>query len=261
MDELDDIDPARIPRHIAVIMDGNGRWAVTRGRERVAGHERGAESVRRIVTDAARLHDRFAAPTHLTLYSFSIENWSRPIDEVSFLMQMYVRYLRQERETMMRNNIRFAQIGRLDHLPDAVLDEVQTTLDQTAGNTGMVLSLALNYGSRTEIVDAVRAIASKVASGGMTPGEIDEAVINDHLYTRGYPDVDLLVRTAGEMRISNYLLWQISYAELHVTDVLWPDFDESELRRAIRVFSTRKRRFGGLDSSNTLPAAAASGHS
>jgi undecaprenyl diphosphate synthase len=254
MDELDDIDPARMPRHVAVIMDGNGRWAVTRGRERVAGHERGAESVRRIVTDAARLHDRFSVPTHLTLYSFSIENWSRPVEEVSFLMQMYIRYLRQERETMMRNNIRFAQIGRLDHLPDEVLDEVQATLDETAGNTGMVLTLALNYGSRTEITDAVRAIAAKVASGTMTPGEIDESVVNDHLYTRGYPDVDLLIRTAGEMRISNYLLWQISYAELHVTDVLWPDFDESELRRAVRVFSCRKRRFGGLEASNTLPA-------
>jgi undecaprenyl diphosphate synthase len=172
--------------------------------------------------------------------------------EVSFLMQMYVDYLQQERPTLMDNNIRFRQIGRLDNLPDPVLEEMNRTLELTKSNTGLTLVLALNYGSRVEITDAVRAIAGKVRSGELDPGQIREQTISDHLYTAGMPDPDLLVRTAGEMRVSNYLLWQISYAELFVSDVLWPDFAEDDLHAAIRAFAARNRRFGALDDSNTL---------
>ena len=257
MHPLADIPTARFPRHIAIIMDGNGRWAVRRSKRRVFGHEHGAQSVRRIVTECARLREQFAGPDYLTLYSFSIENWRRPADEVSFLMQMYVEYLRNERPTMMENNIRFRQLGRLEGLPQEVLDEVAITLDETANNTGLTLSLALNYGSRAEITDAVRAIATKVRDGQLDPAHIDEATIDAHLYTAGMNDVDLLIRTAGAMRLSNYLLWQISYAELVVTDVLWPDFDETALHASIRALSQRNRRFGALDHTNTLSGAPA----
>ena len=252
MHSLADIPPEKFPRHIAVIMDGNGRWAVRQGKRRVFGHERGATTVRNVVTECARLRERFGGPDYLTLYSFSIENWRRPADEVAFLMHMYVEYLRAERETMMRNNIQFRQIGRLDHLPDEVLREVDVTLAETAKNTGLTLTLALNYGSRAEITDAVRAIAAKVQRGELAPDDIEEATIDAHLYTAGMADVDLLIRTAGEMRISNYLLWQISYAELVVTDVLWPEFGADDLYRSIRAFSQRNRRFGALDHTNTL---------
>jgi undecaprenyl diphosphate synthase len=233
-------------------MDGNGRWAVRQHRERVHGHAAGAKTVRAIVTECARLRKDHGGPDFLTLYSFSIENWKRPADEVTFLMQMYIDYLRQERPTMMQNNIRFQQIGRLDNLPEPVLEEVNITLEETKDNDGLTLVLALNYGSRTEIVDAVRAIAQKIKAGRMEPRDIDESVISSHLYTAGMPDPDLLIRTAGEMRISNYLLWQISYAELYVSDVLWPDFREPQLHQAIRSFAQRNRRFGALDHSNTL---------
>ncbi|MGB7160987.1 MAG: isoprenyl transferase [Tepidisphaeraceae bacterium] len=252
MVDLNDIPPEKFPRHIAVIMDGNGRWAVRRGLERVKGHQEGAKSVRNIVTECARLRKEHGGPDYLTLYSFSMENWKRPVNEVSFLMQMYIDYLRCERVTMMENNIRFRQIGRLENLPDAVMDEVNVTLDQTRNNDGLQLVLALNYGSRAEIVDAVRDIANQVKSGELDPRDIDEQLISDHLYTAGMPDPDLLIRTAGEMRVSNYLLWQISYAELVVSDVLWPDFGVSELHTAIRAFAGRNRRFGALDHTNTL---------
>jgi undecaprenyl diphosphate synthase len=249
---LSDLPAGKIPRHIAVIMDGNGRWAVRRGLERVRGHQQGARVVRDIVTECSDLRGRLGGPDYLTLYSFSLENWKRPIEEVSFLMQMYIDYLRSERPTMMKNNIRFRQIGRLDNLPDPVLREVEQTLEETRNNTGLNLVLALNYGSRAEIVDAVQAIARKVQSGTLQPGQIDEATIGSHLYTAGMPDPDLLVRTAGEMRISNYLLWQISYAELHVSQTLWPDFGVADLHEAIRAFAGRNRRFGALDHTNTL---------
>ncbi len=251
-DRIADIPAHKFPRHIAVIMDGNGRWAVRRGLERIRGHQQGARTVRDVVTECARLRKERGGPDYLTLYSFSMENWKRPIDEVTFLMQMYIEYLRSERRTMMDNNIRFRQIGRLDHLPEPVLEEVDRTLAETEKNDGLTLVLALNYGSRTEITDAVRAIAAKVQSGEMRPQDIEESTISDHLYTAGMPDPDLLVRTAGEMRISNYLLWQISYAELFVSNVLWPDFGVSELHEAIYSFSTRNRRFGALDHTNTL---------
>ena len=250
--QLDDVPRERFPRHIAIIMDGNGRWAVRRGLERVKGHQQGAVTVRNVVTECARLRKHHGGPDFLTLYSFSIENWKRPIDEVSFLMAMYIEYLQKERKTMMDNNIRFRQIGRLENLPDPVLDEMNRTLEETKDNDGLTLVLALNYGSRTEITDAVREIARKARDKELRPEEIDEQTISDHLYTAGMPDPDLLIRTAGEMRVSNYLLWQISYAELFVSDVLWPDFGVADLHGAIRAFSQRNRRFGALDHTNTL---------
>lgn len=251
MSDLSDIPSEKIPRHIAIIMDGNGRWAVQRGLERVRGHQQGAKVVRTLVTEASQIRDKFGGLDYLTLYSFSLENWKRPLTEVSFLMQMYIDYLRAERPTMRQQNIRFQQIGRTDLLPPEVMEEMQITLDETRHNTGLTLVLALNYGSRGEITDAVKAIAQKVKQGELDPAEIDESTIADHLYTAGMPDPDLLVRTAGEMRISNYLLWQISYAELYVSDVLWPDFGVNDLHQAIRAFAARNRRFGALDHTNT----------
>jgi undecaprenyl diphosphate synthase len=249
---LANVPAERFPRHIAVIMDGNGRWAVRRGLQRVAGHRQGADAVREIVTECAKLLKERGGPEFLTLYSFSLENWKRPAEEVGFLMQMYMDFMQKEQKTMMDNNIRFQQIGRMDNLPEPLLKQVQTTIDLTANNTGLTLVLAINYGSRAEIIDAVRAIAAKVRAGELDESRIDERTISDHLYTRNYPDPDLLIRTAGEMRISNYLLWQISYAELYVSQTLWPDFSIADLHAAIQAFSTRNRRFGALDHTNTL---------
>jgi undecaprenyl diphosphate synthase len=250
--DLSDVPREKFPRHLAIIKDGNGRWAVRRGLERVKGHQEGALSVRAVVTEAARLRKHRGGPDFLTHYSFSLENWKRPANEVSFLMQMYIDYLRQERQTMMDNNIRFKQIGRLENLPDPVLDEMGRALEVTKNNDGLTLTLALNYGSRAEITDAVRAIAEKVKCGKLHPRDVNEQTISDHLYTAGMPDVDLLVRTAGEMRVSNYLLWQISYAELVVSETLWPDFGARDLHQAIRAFAARNRRFGALDHTNQL---------
>jgi undecaprenyl diphosphate synthase len=252
MGDLDDIPAGRFPRHIAVIMDGNGRWAVQRGLERVRGHQQGARTVRNVVTECARLRKQHGGPDYLTLYSFSLENWKRPIDEVTFLMEMYVDYLRQELPTMMENNIRFRQIGRLENLPQQVLDEMQVALDKTQHNDGLTLVLALNYSSRAEITDAVRSIAQDVQDGVLQAKDVDERLISSRLYTGGMPDPDLLIRTAGEMRVSNYLLWQISYAELFVSPVLWPDFGVDDLHQAVHEFSKRNRRFGALDRTNTL---------
>jgi undecaprenyl diphosphate synthase len=246
-DPLSALSPEKLPRHIAVIMDGNGRWAVERGLQRVSGHQQGAQSVRSIVTECARIRGRLSRPDVLTLYSFSIENWKRPASEVTFLMQMYVDYLQAELPTMMQNNIRFRQIGRLENLPEPVLEQMNRTVEQTRGNDGLTLVLALNYGSRAEITDAVRDLARKARDRALRPEEIDEQTISDHLYTAGLPDPDLLIRTAGEMRISNYLLWQISYAELVVSPVLWPDFGVNDLHEALRAFAARNRRFGALD--------------
>src|SRR5687767_7072580 len=251
-DALHDIPPEKFPRHVAIIMDGNGRWAVRRGLERVKGHQEGAKSVRDVVTECARLRKHHGGPDFLTLYSFSLENWKRPTSEVSFLMQMYIDYLRSERSTMMENNIRFRQIGRLENLPDPVLEEVERTLEETRRNDGLTLVLALNYSSRAEITDAVREIARKVKAGALRPEDVGEDTISNHLYTAGMPDPDLLVRTAGEMRVSNYLLWQISYAELFVSDVLWPDFSVADLHEAIWSFAVRKLRFEVMDHTNTL---------
>jgi undecaprenyl diphosphate synthase len=245
-DALADVPPQRRPRHIAIIMDGNGRWARERDLPRIAGHKAGARGVRDIVTECARLGLKA-----LTLYSFSLENWKRPQDEISGLMALYLEYLGKERQELLDNNIRFMQLGRREGLPESVLAAVDDTIAATAHATGLTLALALNYGSRAEITDAMRAIARQVQRGEITPDQIDEQAIADNLYTHGLPDPDLLIRTAGEMRVSNYLLWQISYAEIHVTPKHWPDFGVEDLHIAIRDYAARNRRFGALDESNT----------
>jgi undecaprenyl diphosphate synthase len=235
------IPDERIPRHIAIIMDGNGRWATQRGLPRVAGHAEGAKVVRTIVTEAARL-----GLDALTLYSFSIENWSRPADEVSSLMGLYADYLVRERQTCLDHNVRLRHVGLRDGLPPHVLDELDESIRVTAPMTGMTLCLALNYGSRAEIIAAVKQIATEVASGDLDVNAIDERTIDEHLTTTGVPDPELIVRTSGEFRLSNYLLWQASYAEFYATEVYWPDFTPGELHKAILEFSGRNRRFGGI---------------
>jgi undecaprenyl diphosphate synthase len=223
-------------------MDGNGRWAKQRGFPRVFGHRNGAAAVRTVLEECGKLGVEV-----LTLYSFSIENWKRPAEEVQGLMDLYTTYLDGELERLMRENIRFRQLVRRDGLPPEVLETVDRISAQTARNTGATLCLAVNYGSRAEITDACRDIAREVAAGRLAPEDITPETISARLYTAGLPDPDLLVRTAGELRVSNYLLWQISYAELHVTPVLWPDFGVPELHAAIRDYAGRSRRFGGLD--------------
>jgi len=230
-----------LPRHIAVIMDGNGRWARTRGLPRIEGHRRGVKSVRLVVEECSRL-----GIEQLTLYCLSSENWKRPQHELTMLMALLEQYVIEERAEIIRQDLRFGVIGRRDGLSPQVLRELQKTIDCSRDNRGMRLCLALNYGSRGELVDAVRQIAEKVATGEMSTENINEETISAHLYTAGMPDPDLVIRTAGEMRLSNFLLWQISYAELWVTETLWPEFRESELHAACRDFAARDRRFGGL---------------
>ena len=236
------IPDERIPRHVAIIMDGNGRWASRRGLPRQAGHSEGAKSVRKIVTEGARL-----GLDALSLYSFSIENWRRPREEINALMGLYADYLIHERPTLMAHNVRLRHLGRRDGLPEKVLTELDASIEISRNNTGMWLNLALNYGSRAELTGAIRAIAARAAAGKIAPDQIDEQVISDALDTAGLPDPDLLIRTAGEMRISNFLLWQVSYAEFYVTETLWPDFDEESFRQAILAYADRHRRFGGLE--------------
>ena len=228
-----------VPRHLAVIMDGNGRWAAERGLPRTAGHEAGADSVREIVRACGDLGIGF-----LTLYSFSTENWGRPDDEVDTLMALLARYLVEERDELMQNRVRLRGIGELDRLPPHVRQLLDAATRHTEGNDGLLLTLALSYGSRAEIVDAVRRIATEVAGGSLAPADIDEAAISRRLYTAGTPDPDLLVRTSGEMRLSNFLLWQLAYSELYVTDVYWPDFRRPHLEAAIEAYGARQRRFG-----------------
>ncbi len=232
---------AMLPRHVAIIMDGNGRWAQRRGLPRVVGHQAGSKVVREIVEACAA--KKIEA---LTLFSFSSENWRRPEEEVTALMVLLQEHLRSELPVMLKNGIRFRRLGRRQGMPGEVLALLDETERATAGGTGMTLNLALNYGSRDEIVDAVRAIAAKVKQGSLSPLEIDETTIDSHLSTAGLPDPDLLIRTAGQMRVSNFLLWQISYAELHVTETLWPEFGVADLERAFRDFAGRNRTFGGL---------------
>jgi len=239
---LPDVLPERIPRHIAIIMDGNGRWAHERGLIRIMGHQAGAESIRATIEEAGRL-----GIETLTLFSFSSENWKRPHDEVAALMGLSLQYMRSERHHLIENNIRFVPIGRRAGLPDEVLEELDATVAATRHCTGPTLCVAMNYGGRTEIVDAVRAIAQEAVEGLIDPASIDEAVIEASLYTAGIPEPDLLIRTSGEMRISNFLLWQISYAEIHVTDVLWPDFRRRHLYEAVADFQSRERRFGRVE--------------
>jgi undecaprenyl diphosphate synthase len=236
-----EVPPEKMPRHIAVIMDGNGRWAQQRGLPRIEGHRQGAESVRRVTEECARL-----GIEQLTLYCLSIENWKRPADELDFLMELLQKYMSQQRDTIMEHNVQVTVIGRREGLQQNILQEIDKTVDLSRGNTGLKVCLAINYGGRAELVDAMRSIAGEVRSGGLDPAEIAEATIDAHLYTAGMPEPDLLIRTAGEMRVSNFLLWQISYAEIWVTDCCWPDFDEAQLRQAIRAYAARDRRFGGL---------------
>lgn len=233
------LDPSKFPRHIAIIMDGNGRWAAAQGKARAEGHARGAQIVDVITEEAVRL-----GIGQLTLYCLSSENWKRPKDELDFLMALLKSYLLGEREKIQRQKIRFNVIGRREGLPDDVLAEIDESVRLSSMNTGLTLCLAINYGSRMEIVDAVR----RIVSDQIPPERIDEEAISNRLYTAGHPDPDLLIRTAGEMRISNYLLWQISYAELYVTDVCWPDFGIEEFHKALRDFAGRDRRFGSLES-------------
>ena len=232
------IDPQRIPAHIAIIMDGNGRWARQRKLPRVAGHKAGVGSVRSTVETCARM-----GVGALTLYAFSVENWKRPRAEVETLWRLLRVYLGSELDLMMRNDIRFGAFGRLDELPAFVRGELNDVIDKTSSNRGMRLNLAINYGGRTEIIDAVRRLVEDARHGEV---EVTEEAISERLYTAGVPDPDLLIRTSGEMRVSNFLLWQIAYAELYVTNTLWPDFDRAELLRAILDYQKRDRRFGGL---------------
>ncbi|MCC6575276.1 MAG: isoprenyl transferase [Planctomycetes bacterium] len=231
----------QMPRHIGIIMDGNGRWAQVRGMMRIRGHEAGVDSVRAVTEECARLKIE-----QLTLYAFSAENWKRPGLEIELLMQLLKRFLTGERDTLMNNDVRLTSVGRIDGLPKAVRRELELTQTLTANNRGTNLCLALNYGGRLEIVDAVRKLAAEVKEGKLTPDQIDEAAIAARLYQPKMPEPDLVIRTGGEMRISNFLLWQISYSELYVTDTLWPEFRAEHLHRAIVDFQRRERRYGGL---------------
>jgi undecaprenyl diphosphate synthase len=231
------VDFARLPTHVAIIMDGNGRWAALRHLPRVQGHQAGIDAVRDVVETSARVGIEV-----LTLYAFSVENWKRPRSEVSMLMSLLKRYLRLELQTLLRNNIRFQVIGRSEELEPEVLEELHAAERETQANTGMLFNIALNYGGRAEIVDAVRRILAE----GAKPDEIDERKFSEYLYTAGQPDPDLLIRTSGEMRVSNFLLWQIAYAEIWVTDTLWPDFRCQHLLEALVAYQKRDRRYGGI---------------
>jgi undecaprenyl diphosphate synthase len=239
MSYKDQIDLQKLPRHIAVIMDGNGRWAKGKGKLRVFGHHNGVLSVRDIVEGAGELGVEF-----LTLYTFSAENWSRPKFEVTAIMELLISTLNKEIAKLMKNNVRLNAIGDLNMLPDKCHQELKNAISKTAANTGLVLTLALSYSSRSEIVHAAKTLAAKVQSGKLDPADIDEQLFEDNLYTGGMPNPELLIRTSGEYRISNYLLWQIAYAELYFTAKLWPDFRREDLYEAILDFQKRERRFG-----------------
>ena len=229
----------KMPKHVAIIMDGNGRWAKQKGRLRVFGHENGTKSVREITETCVELNIE-----NLTLYAFSTENWKRPKIEVQTLMRLLISSLKNEIKTLQDNDIRLQTIGNTDELPRKVQRELQDVISQTKGNKKMTLTLALSYGSRDEIINTIKQISIKVKNNIISPELIDESVINEHLYTRNLPDVDLLIRTSGEQRISNFLLWQIAYAELFFTEVLWPDFTKEDLYEAILSYQKRERRFG-----------------
>ncbi len=242
-----DLPPERLPRHIAVIMDGNGRWAQQRGRPRIEGHRRGADSARAMTEECARL-----GIEQLTLYCFSSENWKRPRPELDFLMSLLVEYMAQQRAEVVRRGVKVSVIGRREGMPEKALREMDQTIAATRGNTGLHVCLAVNYGGRAELTDAVRTVAREVQTGRLDPEQIAEQTIAEHLYTAGMPDPDLLIRTAGELRVSNFLLWQISYAEIWVTDCCWPDFGVPHLHEAVRDYARRQRRFGGLSTESGL---------
>ena len=236
-------DKSKVPTHVAIIMDGNGRWAQKKLLNRVKGHARGVETVRNIVESA-----RDIGISYLTLYAFSTENWQRPKAEITALMRLLNRFLKSELNQMLENNIRLNTIGQIDRLPSNVRETLQKTMAKTRNNDGMTLTLALSYGARTEISQAMRAIAQKACEGKIDPTALSDSqmadLISAHLYTRSIPDPDLLIRTSGEMRISNFLLWQIAYTELYITQTLWPDFNETEFMRILTQFQHRERRFG-----------------
>lgn len=232
---------ASLPRHVAIIMDGNGRWAKQRGLPRVEGHRQGAESARAIIRAAGEL-----GINYLTLYAFSVENWNRPKDEVDALMKYLVHYLKSETSELNKSNVKLEVIGQIYRLPENVQEQLKKTLNTLSKNNGLTLIMALSYGGRTEIVEAVRSIAQKVREGRLDPPDINEQVIAQHLWTRNIPDPDVLIRTSGEMRISNFLLWQISYAELVITPTFWPDFRKSQFYAALEEYACRHRRFGGV---------------
>ncbi len=235
------IDLTRLPRHVAVIMDGNGRWARMRKLPRVAGHRAGIDSVREIVETSARL-----GLDCLTLYAFSVENWKRPRSEVRTLMRLLKEYIRRELDAVHKNNIRFRPIGRIQELEPSVRKELEHAMDVTCANTGMTLCIALNYSGRAELVDTIGTLFQKLECNGRHPPQIDEELVSSHLYTSVIPDPDLLIRTSGEMRISNFLLWQIAYAEIYITPTFWPDFRRKDLFEAIIEYQKRDRRYGGI---------------
>ncbi len=239
MDLLQTINTTNLPKHLAIIMDGNGRWAKKQGLLRAFGHESGTKSVKRIIEASAKLGIEF-----LTLYAFSTENWNRPKLEVDTLMRVLINSLKKEVTTLQGNNIKLNAIGNLEQLPQSAQKELQDVIHKTKNNTRLTLTLALSYGSREEIVNAVKNISNKVKNNIISIDSIDDSIINEHLYTQNLPDVDLLIRTSGEHRISNFLLWQIAYAELYFTDILWPDFKEEDLYEAIISYQKRERRFG-----------------
>ena len=234
-----DLDPARIPQHVAIIMDGNGRWAEQRGLSRLHGHRVGKDSVRAVVESARKLGIRY-----LSLFAFSTENWNRPPKEVDALMQLLRRYLASELDKMMKHEIRLVAVGSLRRLPPAVREALRAAVASTRNNTGMTVVLAVSYGGRDEITDAVRRLARKVKKGAIEPDAITQDVFRRHLATKDIPDPDLLVRTSGEMRVSNFFLWQLAYTEIYVTETLWPDFREREFEQALGFFEQRQRRFG-----------------
>ena len=232
-----ELDKNRIPQHIAIIMDGNGRWASERGKERSFGHQAGVDTVRRITSECTRMGVKY-----LTLYTFSTENWSRPADEISALMGLVLSSL--EDEIFMKNNVRFQVVGDIQRLPEEVQQKLQETMEHTAGNTAMMMVVALSYSSRWEITQAAKAIAADVKAGKLNVEDVTEELVSQHLVTNFMPDPELLIRTGGELRISNYLLWQIAYAELYFCDTYWPDFNEEDLHKAIASYQARQRRFG-----------------
>lgn len=236
-----DLDPLKLPAHVAIIMDGNGRWAKKRLMNRIKGHERGMETVREIVRTCRNL-----GISALTLYAFSTENWKRPKAEVAALMEILKRFLASEEEEMQENNIRLNAIGQIDRLPDRVRRALERCKEATHRNDGMLLNLALSYGGRAEIVEMVQAVARKAADGRLDPDEITSEIVAEHLYTANLADPDLLIRTSGEMRISNFLLWQIAYAEIYITETLWPDFGKDEFLQILLDFQGRDRRFGAV---------------
>ncbi len=229
----------KLPEHVAIIMDGNGRWANQRGKQRVLGHKKGASAVREVIEEAGRQEIKF-----LTLFTFSTENWSRPEDEVGVLMRLLLSSLKKEFNRLIKNNIKLKSIGDLDRLPSAVREELNYVVDKTKNNTGLTLTLALNYGAKEELTQAMKTIANKVKNSIISIEKVDQSTINEHLYSHYLPPVDLLIRTSGEERISNFLLWHIAYAELYFTKILWPDFSKEDLNEALTNYGKRERRFG-----------------